>query len=201
MLANPKNLVCFLVYLFFGICLELFFNCLFSFLFGLLIFVWLLGFFFTFFKFKFFKSVVSQMFVLQRLILNLRSGWLYISGITLDIHVLWVKGKLVLSLTLQGECLHRRHQCDLPRVFNPWTHRECIAQLFRHCIGSALAFSSLRRYGLWAYGCRKGHYFCNVCWAFHLRVREKAVLPLLGMDPPQPASEIFTSITKEAQDS
>lgn len=30
-------------------------------------------------------------------------------------------------------------------------------------------------------------------------MREKAVLPLLVMDPPRPASEIFISITKEAQ--
>lgn len=30
-------------------------------------------------------------------------------------------------------------------------------------------------------------------------MRKKAVLPLLGMDPPQPASEIFVSVTKEAQ--
>lgn len=30
-------------------------------------------------------------------------------------------------------------------------------------------------------------------------MREKAVLPLLGMDPSQPASEIFIILTKEAQ--
>lgn len=30
-------------------------------------------------------------------------------------------------------------------------------------------------------------------------MREEAVLPLLGIDPPQPTSEIFISVTKEAQ--
>lgn len=44
-------------------------------------------------------------------------------------YMLFVKGKLFLCLMLQGQCLKRRHQCDLPRVCKPYTHLEWVAQL------------------------------------------------------------------------